>query len=209
MAHRSPHDAGTLSQSLPPGVTFSEAAVALVVSQQERSILLIRRADHPQDPWSGHMALPGGRRDPGDDTTLWTAVRESQEEVGLDLTQAPLLFQLPPLPAHSRRKGRGVLVTAYAFLVESECPTFPNEEVAEVHWIPLELLESGALNGFYELREKEPGEGARVVKMPAFHYEGRVIWGVTHRILERFLRQLAETAGDPPSGLGTETAVSS
>ncbi|NNL85157.1 MAG: NUDIX domain-containing protein, partial [Myxococcales bacterium] len=48
-------------------------------------VLFIERARHPDDPWSGHMALPGGRLDPVDASLRAAAERETREEVGVEL----------------------------------------------------------------------------------------------------------------------------
>ena len=81
-----------------------QAAVALVLRREpEPSFLLVRRAHSPRDPWSGQMALPGGRRDPEDTGLRETAVRETREEVGIDLAQSgTLVGRLPDLKPTSR-----------------------------------------------------------------------------------------------------------
>src|SRR5262245_57207262 len=83
------------------------AAVAVGFGDSARGpeILLIRLAAHPDDPWSGHMAFPGGREDPGDPDLLSTAMRETLEELSLDLRSAArLLGSLDELPAVARGK---------------------------------------------------------------------------------------------------------
>ncbi|HEU4700285.1 MAG TPA: NUDIX domain-containing protein, partial [Gemmatimonadales bacterium] len=65
--------------------TLRWAAVALVVTPAPDSMLLIRRAERAGDPWSGHMALPGGRHSRGDADLAATAMRETAEEVGVRL----------------------------------------------------------------------------------------------------------------------------
>ena len=70
------------------------AAVALVLRQAPAlELLLIKRSSSEDDPWSGQMALPGGRRDPADAGLQHTAIRETHEEVGLDLRahRSPML----------------------------------------------------------------------------------------------------------------------
>jgi len=76
----------TTTKELVDDPAQGRAAVAIVVREgtDGPQVLLIRRADHPGDAWSGHMAFPGGREDPQDENLLATAIRETLEEVGLD-----------------------------------------------------------------------------------------------------------------------------
>src|SRR4051812_3842337 len=70
-----------LTQQPTPGSApaIRRAAVAAILrdAAEGPEILFIRRAEHPQDPWSGHMAFPGGREEPGDADLLETAIRET------------------------------------------------------------------------------------------------------------------------------------
>src|SRR5215471_21768996 len=79
---------------------FAAVAAILRDREGEAEVLLIRRAQKTGDPWSGHMAFPGGRQDPSDLDLLHTAVRETQEEVGLELSPGRnLIGRLDDLPA--------------------------------------------------------------------------------------------------------------
>jgi hypothetical protein len=75
--------AHTTTESLSEGPAPGRAAVAIVLRDVEDGpqVLLIRRAEHVGDPWSGHMAFPGGREDPEDESLLATAIRETREEL--------------------------------------------------------------------------------------------------------------------------------
>ena len=76
----------------------SHAAVALIVdtarSTQDPDIVFIERAAHEGDPWSGHVAFPGGRCESEDDGPSATAVSETREEIGIDLSVGHLLGRL-------------------------------------------------------------------------------------------------------------------
>src|SRR5438105_2270539 len=78
---------GHAHRRIPAEGMMKKAAVAAIVRERnaELELLFIRRAEHPQDPWSGHMAFPGGRVDHDDPDALAAAVRETREELGLDL----------------------------------------------------------------------------------------------------------------------------
>lgn len=153
-----------------------QAAVAAVLrpGPDGAEVLLIKRAEHPDDPWSGHMAFPGGRKDPGDPDLLATARRETEEELGLGLAPSSLLGQLDDLPTHRP----GLMVRPYVFAVEDEPNLRPNHEVAEALWTPLGPLRRGERDRVF--RYERDGHA---VSFPAFDVEGRVVWGLTYRML--------------------------
>jgi 8-oxo-dGTP pyrophosphatase MutT (NUDIX family) len=156
------------------------AAVSIVLQNREApSILLIKRADREGDPWSGQVAFPGGKAQEGDATLKDTAIRETKEEVGIDLrTQAEFLGYFTPFKTHT-----GTLdVTPSAFLLKTEAEVKSNEEVASYRWVKLERLLSGRARSTYRL---EFGGQAR--EMPAMLVDDYVVWGLTHRIISTLL----------------------
>jgi 8-oxo-dGTP pyrophosphatase MutT (NUDIX family) len=167
------------------------ASVALVVRPRGRELelLLIKRAIAEGDPWSGHMALPGGRRGPSDSSSVETAVRECREEVGLDLARTgTLLGQLDDV--EPRSGAPAIVVSSFVFAVPEDANVRPNHEVALAMWVPLGHLADPA-SAVEHLHE--PGGGSPL-RFPAIGYQDHVIWGITHRIIAHFL----ELAGVPP-----------
>jgi 8-oxo-dGTP pyrophosphatase MutT (NUDIX family) len=159
------------------------AAVLRQVGEDEPEILLIRRAEHPEDPWSGHMAFPGGRHDPTDRDLLHTAVRETDEELGLALDRhARLLGRLEDIPAVARGRRTGLIISPFVFELVGEPDLVPNHEVAEALWAPLGPM----LRGEIATVRPYEHEGQRY-EMPAFDVEGRVVWGLTYHMLGRLL----------------------
>jgi 8-oxo-dGTP pyrophosphatase MutT (NUDIX family) len=185
-----------LASDPPPGAEAAlQAAVALVLRPTTPAdgaeLLLIRRAERVDDPWSGHMALPGGRRDPRDRSLVHTACRETFEEVGLELDgEADLLGCLPPLPATARGQTLAMTVTAHVFHGPPNAELRVNDEVAEFLWVPLAALRNGSLDTQVEYRLRGPG--APLLKLPAWSVEGRVVWGLTHRMISNFFELLSE-----------------
>lgn len=162
------------------------AAVAVVLREGPVSaeVLLIERAVHERDPWSGHMAFPGGRMDPQDESLRSTAARETREEVGIDLAGAEYLGHIDELVGN-RRFASKMVVAAHAFHLEAhqEFELEPSE-VQHALWFPLVGLHERERQIEHVLPElpdvRFPGI---VVGQPDRH----VVWGLTFRFLERML----------------------
>jgi 8-oxo-dGTP pyrophosphatase MutT (NUDIX family) len=162
----------------------ARASVALVVRPEGTglALLLIRRAVRQGDPWSGHMAFPGGRREPDDSSAQETAIRETHEEVGVDLraTGAYLgrLGDVRPASA-----VRPIVISSFVFAVPPGTATTTNVEVDWTVWIPLqELAAPGAATEYLHRLE-----GGRELRFPAIGHREHVIWGLTYRIMRQFL----------------------
>jgi 8-oxo-dGTP pyrophosphatase MutT (NUDIX family) len=173
-----------------PGATeILQAAVALVVRAGERlEVLLIKRARREGDPWSGHMALPGGRRDALDASLLETAMRETREETGVPLDQRGVhLGRLEEVRPQSARLPR-LSVTPHVFGVPPDTRAYvASAEVDAVHWVSVDLLRQPETRDQIEI--PLPG-GAR--SFPCLRVADDVVWGLTYRILDDFLRRAPE-----------------
>ena len=173
----------------PTEADFLQAAVALVVRGRDPlEVLIIKRARREGDPWSGHMAFPGGRRDPDDRSLFDTAVRETREEIGLQLDDLGVhlgrLEVVRPASPHLPRMS----ITPHVFGVPADTPAAPaSHEVDAVHWVSVDVLRHPETRG--EIVIRLPG-GAQ--SFPGLRVAGDVVWGLTYRILEDFLRRAPE-----------------
>jgi 8-oxo-dGTP pyrophosphatase MutT (NUDIX family) len=162
------------------------AAVAMVLAPAEGDVqvLLIKRAEHPLDPWSGHMAFPGGRHDATDPTLLATAVRETHEEVGIDLrAHGRLVSRLDEIQASARGRDLSMIITPFLFMLDSPRePTLDEREVASALWIPMRIFRDARFHGTTSI--SRDGFNA---DFPAFLYQGNTVWGLTYRIIRGFL----------------------
>src|SRR5262249_40010031 len=119
------------------------AAVALVLAGEEESLELcfIQRVERAGDPWSGHIAFPGGRASAGDLTARSVAAREAREEVGRVLRDEQLLGALPPMPVLVGRVSASMTLAPFVYYAGAiPRPLTPNHEVAEAYWARLEEL---------------------------------------------------------------------
>jgi 8-oxo-dGTP pyrophosphatase MutT (NUDIX family) len=180
------------SLSLRPGMLAEDdgnprrAAVAVVfrvAAGGQLELLLIQRAEHDGDPWSGHVALPGGRQELGDLTLQHTAVRETREETAIDLeTDGAILGALDELRPRTPVLPP-IIVTPFVAVVGRDAGVVPSEEVAEAFWVSWSMLADPATS--IESTVRARGAEWRV---PSYVIGRHVVWGMT----ERIIRQLAE-----------------
>ncbi len=176
--------------ALHEGRVKHRAAVAIVLTDNAGSLdlLLIERAKRAGDPWSGQMAFPGGRVDAADATARAAAERETLEEVGLSLAGSEFLGRLDDL------SGRPVppsdfAVSAFVFYASDPDALALNHEVRDAFWFPLDSLSD---------RKRHIDHPAKVASGRLFPgilvgEPGRhVVWGLTYRFLERFLKILGQ-----------------
>ena len=166
----------------------SAVAMILQVRAGELHILMIKRAEREGDPWSGHMAFPGGRMDKPDAHGYAVAVRETEEEVGLSLgPEDQCIGRLTDLNARPHRGTFGMAVSPFVFRLEREVQFSPNHEVAEVVWVPLEFL-LDENNGRRDDRERDG------VLLETWEYcwgEHR-IWGATGHMVRQFISAITK-----------------
>ena len=165
------------------------AAIALVLRASgggEPELLMIKRAEVESDPWSGHIACPGGRMDPVDRDLEQTAIRETWEETGVDLERhgrmlgtlddiSPRTPHLPPL-----------IIRPFVAVAEPDVSIVPSDEVAAAFWVPLSAIRESAAWGREIVRVRGVGEREEAV----FRHGDYLVWGLTHRALMQFLELL-------------------
>jgi 8-oxo-dGTP pyrophosphatase MutT (NUDIX family) len=164
-----------------PDARPAAVALALLDGPAGLEVLLIRRAERADDPWSGQIALPGGRHDPGDRDLLATAIRETREETGVDLSGAERLGVLDDL--HPRTVTLPpVIVRPFVFALARRPAVVPSDEVQHAFWLPLARLAEPGVR--HEVTIALRG-GART--FPAYLVDGELIWGMTERIVTPFV----------------------
>ena len=188
---------GAAYESPPGAPPARRAAVALVLRGPDPEegddpragaleLLFVKRAEWEGDPWSGHVAFPGGRHEP-QDPTLWdTAARETGEETGLDLRRDGVVLgvlddlhpRTPVLPS--------IAVRPYVVAAAPAGPLALSDELAAAFWVPVRWFHEPGSSTTSVVRAR----GAELT-VPSFVRDGHTIWGMTHRILQQFLERLA------------------
>ncbi len=182
---------GTPLAPFSPAGRHAVVAAILREGLDGAEVLLIRRAEDERDPWSGHMALPGGYGEARDADLVETAVREVGEEVGLDLARSSqLLGRLPETRAVSQARPLDFGIFPLVFALEAAALPTPNPlEVQQIVWASIDHLLSPSAHGSYEYLSS-----AERHVLPAFDVNGQTVWGLTYRILRDLLGVLAAPA---------------
>jgi 8-oxo-dGTP pyrophosphatase MutT (NUDIX family) len=169
-----------------PDASARRAAVAVCLREGRGvEVLLIERARREGDPWSGHMAFPGGRVEAGDGSARRAAERETFEEVGLRLLGAERLGRLDDMRGHHAAGNPPLVISAFVYRVADPPPLVLSDEVEQAFWFPLaEFLDPGRRVD----HRFGPGSEWRypgiLVGDPGRH----VVWGLTYRFLEVLFR---------------------
>jgi len=161
-------------------VTRAAVLIPLLLKDDGLWVLLTQRTNHLHDH-AGQISFPGGRMDPDDQSPNETALRESEEEIGLDRKRVEIIGHLPQYLTVS-----GYSVTPVVGLVQAQAEYVLDEfEVADIFEVPLSFLLDPA-NHQVRVWQSEQG-GRRFYAMP---YENRFIWGATAGMLRNLYHLL-------------------
>ncbi len=171
-----------------PGEHTRQAAVAVILRGREddTDILFIKRAEKRGDPWSGHMAFPGGHLERTDADLRAAAERETFEEIGLDLSTAEYLGALDHQRAMPRGRTLDMLIAPHVFALDHDPECSPNFEVEEVIWAPLDRMASNLCHD----TETRPMSGHPTVFNGYRLERGHFVWGLTYRMLKSLFAAL-------------------
>lgn len=166
-----------------PGCERTRAAVAMILHQSDAGpeVLFIQRAAHDLDPWSGHIAFPGGKLEDGEQECQ-AACRETLEEIGVDLEQAHYLGRLSDivganLPVRVSCCLFGVDRTGYRPVL--------NDEVRDLFWVALADLRDPGRHVLTSVAFGEKRFDVPAIRLPVD--DKPVLWGITYRLVMQFL----------------------
>ena len=166
----------------------TRASVAMILHQatNDVEILFIQRSAHDLDPWSGHIAFPGGKLEEGE-LEYQAALRETYEEIGIDLEQGRYLGRLSDIVG----ANLSMRVSCCLFGVDRmRCSPVLNEEVGDLFWVTLSDLRDQERHlrssvAFNEKRFEVPAIRLPVDNKP-------LLWGITYRLVMQFLHLLED-----------------
>ncbi len=172
------------SAPVPDRRIVRNAAVAVVVRPGESGdeLLVLRRATYPGDPWSGHIALPGGSAESSDSSLEATARRETLEETGIDLSGSECLCELDAVAPQSVAAPL-VSVAPFVFRYSGDKSVRLSIEIVEAWWIAVAEFERAEAWSTVPVATPD----GRRLQVRAFQMHGYPLWGLTERILDEFL----------------------
>jgi len=161
----------------------ANSAVALLLKSKRNDfdLLLVKRVKNPSDPWSGQMALPGGKRAPKDVSLKDTVMRETMEETGIKLDDCRFLGVLTAISSEPKPE---IKILPFIILLEDEPKLKLNkEELESFIWVPFEeLVQSKGIVEF------------SFGKVPAYIFADTIVWGVTYRIMSNFIQAVEKAS---------------
>ncbi len=161
----------------------TRASVAMIMHQgiTDLEILFIQRAAHDLDPWSGHIAFPGGKLEEGE-LECQAACRETQEEIGIDLAQSRFLGRLSDIVG----ANLPVRVSCCLFGIDRMgCMPVFNEEVRDLFWVTLSDLRDPTRHQQSSVAFDEKLFEVPAIRLPVENKP--VLWGITYRLVMQFL----------------------
>lgn len=168
------------------------ACVAIILkgdSWETLEVAFIQRAFDPSDRWSGHIAFPGGRHEETDPNDFSTAVRETKEEVGIDLHEEELLGRLDDVQARKSGSLLDFYIRPFVFHTKRDFGiTLDASEVADFFWMPLKEIQNPLRQTTFEV-PREHG----VLNLPAVYLDREPpLWGLTYMMILNLLQQLSK-----------------
>lgn len=165
------------------------AAVCIIVAERPElgtSLLMIQRAVHNGDPWSGQMAFPGGKHEIDDAHITQTALRECAEELGIAAQVLNRFGRLSDILARPYRlQQKPMVVSPLLFECTQDIALAPNHEVADVLWVPLSLFTDPA-----NRQQMTWQRGGVELNLPCYFYQGKRIWGLSLMMIDELTNRL-------------------
>ena len=170
------HDAQAISENS----NFAAVAILILMRENLNQLFLIKRTEHPNDPWSGQIGLPGGHHEEHDADLIDTAIRETKEETDIDLQASQFITTIDDQQGYATGGKINLTVRPFVFLLENKPDIRINYELDHYFWLPFEHFQNTDhhiyFNPMVSLSQR-PG-----VRLD----QSNVLWGMTYRIFTDF-----------------------
>ena len=174
-------------------------ALGLIVNEQSSAeLLLIKKSKRKNNPWSAHIAFPGGWYDKEDKNIKNTCIREVYEEIGLDLRQ----YKNIPMDRVKTHLGNWVYPFIFLMKKKPEIKNINKNEVEKVLYLSLEEFKKRKKvlkqpQNQREKNKKHKNKHIKIDQMAAFKLqEGLVLWGLSYKITKAFMKNHAQNLMD-------------
>lgn len=168
--------------TLQPHSSVQAAVAMIVIGERNPYLLMIKRSEYLGDPWSGHMAFPGGRVEPEDESTLACAIRECSEEIALPLHVENCMGHLSAIDTYRKKANLSMFVKPYVFALDHLPALQPNNEVARTLLIPFDVLRDQDYRSTFKVKL-----GGVEQRFPCIDYDDCRIWGLSLRFIDEML----------------------
>ena len=154
----------------------NKLASILVVIYGEPPVVIMTEKPEGMKFHAGEISFPGGKIESQDSNLLETALRETREEIGLNLTPSQVIGQLKPVIT----LNSGFTILPFVSVLEKIPPLMENAEVEKIFHIPLEP--------FLKTMAKDPDPSHNIIQeMYTFEFEGKIVWGASARVLKQIV----------------------
>lgn len=172
----------TFSNHINPKIDFDEkyrlASVLVVIYGNEPRIVMTEKPKH-MTFHAGEISFPGGKLEEDDQDLLHTALRETSEEIGLEITREQVIGQLDPVVT----LNSGFMILPFVSIIDKIPPLSANHEVEKIFHIPFE--------SFLKTMAKDPDPTHNLIQeMYTFEFQGQIVWGASARILKQLRSHL-------------------
>lgn len=152
----------------------NKLASILVVIYGESPIVVMTEKPKHMKFHAGEISFPGGKLDSTDSNLLETALRETSEEIGLNIKPDQVIGQLEPVIT----LNSGFTILPFVSVVDEIPPLSANAEVEKIFHIPLE--------SFLKTMANDPDPSHNLIQeMYTFEYQGNIVWGASARVLKQ------------------------
>lgn len=173
-----------LSKSLE---SYACVVILLRGSKDSLEVGFIRRAVHEQDRWSGQIAFPGGKKEDEDENDMRTALRETFEEIGLQLEASNFAGRLDDIQSRKQGEVLDFFIRPFVFYVPTDIETnLAADEVAEFFWVSLQDLRDPKKQTTHKFQRNN-----MTLQMPAIDLKRDLpLWGLTYFMTQNLLHRL-------------------
>jgi len=149
-------------------------ASVLVIIYGKTPLIIMTEKPKSMKFHAGEISFPGGKLDTNDSNLLDTALRETSEEIGLNVSKNEIIGQLNPV----KTLTTGFLILPFVCMLEQIPPLVTNSEVEKILHIPLSpFLQTVA-------KDCDPSHNL-MNEMYTFEYQKQIVWGASARILKQ------------------------